>query len=87
MTAYTKSGIALRAENRSQGAVFVMAATDPSAVFFCAHGSHDECIATPVNGHPNHDGLQFAKPNLQSVFKKPAGDTVGGAAGTDPGRS
>jgi hypothetical protein len=25
---------------------------------------------------PNHDGLQFAKPNLQSVFKKPGGDTA-----------
>src|SRR6266404_4000576 len=24
----------------------------------------------------NHDGLQFAKPNLQSVFKKPGGDTA-----------
>ena len=25
---------------------------------------------------PNHDGLQFAKPNLQSVFKKPGGATA-----------
>jgi len=51
MTAHTKSGIVLRAENRSQGAVFVMAATDPSAVFFCAHDSHDKCITTPVNAY------------------------------------
>ena len=28
-----------------------MAATDPSAVFFCAHDSHDKCITTPVNGY------------------------------------
>jgi hypothetical protein len=25
---------------------------------------------------PIHDGLQFAKPNLQSVFKKPGDDTA-----------
>ena len=34
---------------------------------------------TPSDGwlaQPNHDGLQFAKPNLQSVFKKPGGDTA-----------
>jgi hypothetical protein len=28
-----------------------MAATDPSAVFFCAHDSHDKRITTPVNGY------------------------------------
>ena len=33
-------------------------------------------IAPFVWVRPNHDGLESAKPDLQSVFKKPGGDTA-----------
>jgi hypothetical protein len=29
-------------------------------------------VALPILGWPNHDGLDSAKPELQSVFRKPA---------------
>jgi hypothetical protein len=83
MTAYTKSGIVLRAENRSQGAVFVMAATDPSAVFFCAHGSHDECIATPVNGHAIPPGYEIRLHEEREQLSDDEGLAVGPGVGSE----
>jgi hypothetical protein len=45
----------------------------PPFAIICGHTYPPD---DPITTTPNHDGLQFAKPNLQSVFKKPGRATA-----------